>query len=74
MEVSGQYNALATLTPGKEPLDRRLGGPQSQCGWYGVEKKLMPPPLGIEPHPSSLYPVTILTEFSWLLMSKMFVY
>jgi len=35
MEVSGQLHAMAALPPGKEfwyPLDRRLGGPQSQSG------------------------------------------
>jgi len=29
MEVSGQLHVPAALPPGKEPLDRRLGGPQS---------------------------------------------
>jgi hypothetical protein len=38
MEVSGQIHAPAALPRGKEPrypLDRRLGGPQSQCGRRG---------------------------------------
>jgi hypothetical protein len=41
MEVSGQIHAPAALPPGKQlryPLDRRLGGPQSQSGPYGEEK------------------------------------
>jgi hypothetical protein len=40
MEVSGQLRARAALTPGKEPwnpLDRRLGGPQSWFGRCGEE-------------------------------------
>jgi hypothetical protein len=42
MEVSGQVHTLATLPLGKEPqdpLNRRLGGAQSQCGCSGEEKK-----------------------------------
>jgi hypothetical protein len=41
MEVSDQHHAPAALPPGKEPqypLDRRLGGPQSQSGHGGEEK------------------------------------
>jgi hypothetical protein len=41
MEVSGQLHAPATLPPEKSPwlpLDRRLGGPQSQSGCSGEEK------------------------------------
>jgi hypothetical protein len=48
MEVSGQLHALATLLPGKEPLDRRVGGPQSQAGHGGEEKTSQPLP-GLEP-------------------------
>jgi len=39
--VSGQLHASAALPAGKEPpvpLDRRLGGPQSQSG-HGVKEK-----------------------------------
>jgi hypothetical protein len=44
------------------PLDRRLGGPESWSGCCGVEKTFLSLP-GIEPQPSSLYPVTILTHW-----------
>jgi hypothetical protein len=46
MEVSGQLHAPAALPPGKSPwypLDRRLGGPQSQSGRGGEEKNWNPP-------------------------------
>jgi hypothetical protein len=45
MEVSGQLHAPAALPPGKDtryPLDRRLGGPQSQSGRGGEEKNSQP--------------------------------
>jgi hypothetical protein len=45
MEVSGQLNTLANLSPGKAPpypLDRRLGGSQSQSGPYGKENHFAP--------------------------------
>jgi hypothetical protein len=48
MEVTGQLHAPAALPPGKEPLDRRLGGTQSRSGRGGEEKNSQPPP-GIEP-------------------------
>jgi hypothetical protein len=48
MEMSDQLHAPAALPPGKEPLDRRLGGPQSRSGRGGEEKIPSPPP-GIEP-------------------------
>jgi hypothetical protein len=51
MEVSGKLQAPAALPPEKEPrylLDRRLGGPQSQSGREGEEKKFLHVP-GIEP-------------------------
>jgi hypothetical protein len=35
------------------PLDRRMGGPQSQSGCCGGNKNLLPLP-GIEPRPSNL--------------------
>jgi len=49
--VSGQLHASASLLQGKSPwypLDRRLGGPQSQSGRDGEEKnsQLLP---GLEP-------------------------
>jgi hypothetical protein len=50
MEVSGQLHAPAALLPGKEPcypLDRGLGGPQSQSE-RGSEEKNYQPLLGIE--------------------------
>jgi hypothetical protein len=58
MEVSGQFHAPATLTPGKSPrhpLDRRLGEPQPVWTMWRREKYLALP--GIEPRSSrpSLY-------------------
>jgi hypothetical protein len=44
MEVSGQLHASAALPPEKEPLDRRLGGPQSRSERCGEEKNPHPPP------------------------------
>jgi hypothetical protein len=38
MEVSGQFHAPDALFPGKDPLYRRLGGPQSRSGRGGEEK------------------------------------
>jgi hypothetical protein len=41
--MSGQIHAPTDLSPGKSPrypLDRRLGGPQSQFGLYGERKNL----------------------------------
>jgi hypothetical protein len=48
------------------PLDRRLGGPHSTSGYYGEKNNLLLLS-GIEPWPSSPYPVSIPTELSWLL-------
>jgi len=31
------------LLPGKQPLDRRLGGPQSWCGYGGGKKSFTYP-------------------------------
>jgi hypothetical protein len=45
MEVSGQLHAPADLPPGKcpcNPLDMRLGGPQSRSGRGGEEKNPSP--------------------------------
>jgi hypothetical protein len=45
MEVSGQLHAPASLPQEKEllyPLDRRLSGPHSWSGLWGVEKTLLP--------------------------------
>ena len=51
MAVNDQLDVLAALPPGKEPpiypLNRRLGGPQSQCGRFGEGNPLPLP--GIEP-------------------------
>ena len=43
MVVGGQRHAPAALPPGKtrNPLYRRLGGPQDRCGWV---RKISPPP------------------------------
>jgi hypothetical protein len=38
MEVSSQLHAQAALPLGKEPLDRRLGEPQSRSGSYHKQK------------------------------------
>jgi hypothetical protein len=41
---SGQIHTLATLSPRKEPqypLNRRLGGPQSQSGHFGEENGIL---------------------------------
>jgi hypothetical protein len=61
MKVSGQLHASATLLAGKEPLDRRLGGPQSRSGHSSGEEKNPCPcrELSTGPVPSL---VTILTE------------
>jgi hypothetical protein len=42
-------------------LDRVLGGPQSRSGRRGIDTNILPLP-GIEPRPSSPYPVAIPTE------------
>jgi hypothetical protein len=58
MEVSGQLLTAVALPQGKGlrcPLHRRVGGPQSQSGREGEEKKLRPLP-EIEPRSSSPYP------------------
>jgi hypothetical protein len=52
MEVSGHLHALLLYPQGKSfwnPLDRRLGGPQSWSG-HGVKQKNSQPLLEIEPH------------------------
>jgi hypothetical protein len=54
MVVSGQLQALASLTSGKVPhvpLDRKLSEPQSQSGRCREDKNTALP--GIEPGPSS---------------------
>jgi hypothetical protein len=38
MEVNDELHNLATLSLGKEPLDRRLGRTQSKSGQDGKEK------------------------------------
>jgi hypothetical protein len=42
MEVSGQLQAPAALTPEKRPLYRTLDGPKSQSRYYGEEKNTLP--------------------------------
>jgi hypothetical protein len=44
MEVSGQLHASAALPPGKETMDRRLGGPQNRSGSGSEEKNSQPLP------------------------------
>jgi hypothetical protein len=48
MEVSGLLYDPAAFPPGKEPLDRRVGGPQSLSG-RGGEEIYSHPLSGIEP-------------------------
>jgi len=51
MEVSGQLHDWPLYPQGKSPcypLDRRLGGPQSQSGHGGEEKYSQPLP-GLKP-------------------------
>jgi len=58
MEVSGQLHSSVALPPGKEPwypLDRRLGGPQSQYG-CGHEEKNSQPLSGLEFPKGKLFP------------------
>jgi hypothetical protein len=75
MQVSGQLQTPGALPPGKKiryPLDRRLGGPQSQSG-RGVEEKNSQLPPGIEPQSSdrpARKPVAIPTELSRLLYNN----
>jgi hypothetical protein len=54
MELTGNLEALVTLSPGKECQypNMRLRGPQSQSWYFGEEKKLFPL-LGFEPDLSS---------------------
>jgi hypothetical protein len=44
MDVNGQLHAPLALPPGKEPLNRMLGGLQSQSGRGGEEKNSQPLP------------------------------
>lgn len=44
MQVCGQFHPTAALPPGKEPkypLNWRLRGLQSRCGYFGEEKNLL---------------------------------
>jgi hypothetical protein len=53
-EMSDEPHAPAALPPGKEPsypLDRRLGGTQSQSGCSGEEKNSQSPPVIGPPNP-----------------------
>jgi len=55
--VSGQLHALVALHWGKRsqyPLDKRMGGPQSQSGNGGKKKKNSLPPPGLKPWLSNL--------------------
>jgi hypothetical protein len=66
MEVNAQLHAPAAL-PGENshwyPLDRRLGGPQSQSGRNGEEKKNLALARNQTP---AIQPIAILTELSQL--------
>jgi len=55
MDVSGQLNAPATLSPWRHryPLDRRLRGTQSRSERGDEEKNPFPAPAEIEPRSSS---------------------
>ena len=51
MEMKGQLHAPSALRLRKqseEPFNRTLGGPQSQMGPFGEERRLLTPP-GFEP-------------------------
>jgi hypothetical protein len=44
MEVGGQLHVLATLAWGKEPpvpLNKRMGGPQIQSGYFKLKKSFL---------------------------------
>jgi hypothetical protein len=56
MEVNNQLHALAAFLPGKEPLDRRLGMPQSWSGCSSEEKIPIVQPIA----------QSYTTELSWL--------
>jgi len=65
MEVSGQLHAPVTSPPGKRlwyPLERRLGGTQSQYGCNGEEKKFHYPFWKLNPACPIFSIVYILTE------------
>jgi hypothetical protein len=69
MEVIGQLHTPVALPPGKEPwypLDRRLGGSQSQSVHRGEEKYSQPLP-GFEPPIIQLVAQCYSTELSQLL-------
>jgi hypothetical protein len=71
MEASGQFHALATLFPVKEPqyfLGRRLGEPQSRSGHCGVEINLALPE--IEARPSSPSLSRLSPRFRWEIILK----
>jgi hypothetical protein len=68
--VSGQFHTPAALPPEKEPLvpiDRRLGGPQSQSGCSNEEKNAWTLP-GIKPMIIQPIPQGYAIELSRLLM------
>jgi hypothetical protein len=47
MDISGQFHAVTTLSPGKEPRypsNKSLAGLHSQSGHFGAEGTLLPPP------------------------------
>jgi hypothetical protein len=67
-EVSGQFYASATLSPGKEPwypLGRRLCGSQNRSGQGGEEKNSQPLP-ALEP---SDYPARSPTLYHWAILT-----
>jgi hypothetical protein len=69
MEVSGLFHALAALPQGKSPwypMDRKLGGPQSQSRHGGEEKNsqsLLGPELLIIQSIAQCYTTNLLCMF-----------
>jgi hypothetical protein len=65
MEVSGQLHDPAALLPGKEPLNMRLGEPQSRSG-HGGEEKNSQPLMGLQLLIIQPVAQRYTTEISWL--------
>jgi hypothetical protein len=65
MEVTGQFRDPAALPPGKDrrdPLDRRLGGPQSRSG-RGGEGKVCILYIHTHTHTHTHLPVPVAKQF-----------
>jgi hypothetical protein len=71
MGLSSQYHALATFYPWEKypqyPLDRRLGGPQSQSGHRNLGKN----PLPIQSIDRQYTDLATLAQFEYVLMEIM---